>query len=94
MNNRTNQAGSVDHEHILSHGFEVYKVIKGNDMGQMTYEMPQYKRKSDGLKITDGYWGYDIEDKDGNILVEYIWWNSNEEFDQTMKEIEDEYEQK
>jgi chitinase len=87
MNVHTDEAGMVDHEHILSQGFKVFETMKGNDMGQMTWEIPQYERKSDGLKIVGGYWSWQVKDKYGNILIEDIWWNTNEEFDQTMNEL-------
>jgi len=89
MNIHTNEAGMVEHEHILSHGFEVFATMNGNDMGQMSYEIPQYERKSDGLKIVGGYWKWEVKDGDGNTLIEDIWWNTNEEFDQTLKELEE-----
>jgi len=84
MNIRTNEAGSVTHEYILKSGFKVFDEIKGNDMGQMTYEMPQYTNGK--IKILGGYWNYSIVDMENNILWSG-WWNSNGEFDEVIKSL-------
>ena len=82
MNILKGSAGYVTGEHIKKSGFSVFEVIKGNDMGQMSYEIPQY---TDGkVKITGGYWNWVVSDMDGNQLFSG-WWNSNEEFDETIE---------
>lgn len=86
MNITKDNAGSVTQKHILSCGFYIFKIDEVNDMGQATYEFPQYKR-DDGVKITGGYWSYNVENKNGDILFSG-WWNSNNEFDETMLHID------
>lgn len=86
MNIRNNDAGCVTPEHFKNKGFKVFETIYGNDMGQMNYSMPQYK--SDKIKIIGGYWNYSVLDMDNNVLWQG-WWNSNEEFDETIKYVQD-----
>lgn len=86
MNITKDSAGSVSQKHILSKGFKIYKIQEVNDMGQVAYEMPQYERE-DGIRITGGYWSYNIENKNGDVLFTG-WWNSNDEFDETIKHID------
>jgi hypothetical protein len=86
MNITNDSAGFVTQKHILNRGFKIYKINEVNDMGQGTYELPQYER-ADGVKITGGYWSYNIEDSKGNVLFDG-WWNSNKEFDETMIHID------
>jgi hypothetical protein len=81
MNIRTNEAGSVEHSHILSKGFEVFNTIGGNDMGQMEWEIPQYTNGK--LKITGGYWNWIVTNMKNEKLWEG-WWNTNEEFDKII----------
>lgn len=81
MNIRNSESGYVTHEHILKSGFVVTTTISG-----VGYELPQY-RKGDNLFLTGGYWTHYLEDKHGNMLWEG-WWNSNEEFDKTVSEVE------
>lgn len=71
-------------EHILSKGFEIYDTIVGDDMGQMSYELPQFK--NDKYFIKGGYWNYVITDLEGKELFSG-WWETNEEFDRTLEEI-------
>lgn len=85
MNITNDEAGYVTNEHIKSRGFEVFDTIEGNDMGQMSYSLDQYQ--NDKIQILGGYWNYVIKDREtGNKLWEG-WWNSNEEFDQTINEL-------
>jgi hypothetical protein len=84
MNIRTNEAGYVTNEHILSSGFKVFETIKGNDMGQSSFSLPQYE--NDQFKILGGYWNYVIKDLNDKTLWEG-WWNSNEEFDETINQL-------
>jgi hypothetical protein len=84
MNILKDSAGRVNHNHILSKGFEVFDIIKGNDMGQMEYEIPQYSNGK--LKIIGGYWNWVIKNEKNEKLWEG-WWNSNEEFNETIKEL-------
>lgn len=84
MNIRTNQAGAVSHEHILSKGFEVFETMEGEDMGQMSWSIPQYRNEK--CVIVGGYWDWEIRDSNSNKLFSG-WWNSNEEFDITLKEL-------
>lgn len=81
MNILKDAAGFVTHAHILSRGFEVFETIEGCDMGQIHYSMPQFDNGT--IKILGGYWNYKIKDKADNILFDG-WWNSNEEFDETI----------
>lgn len=83
MNIRQNNAGYVTQKHIESKGFHVFETIEGS--GMENYTMPQYK--NDKIKILGGYWTYYITDMKGKSLWEG-WWNSNEEFDTTIAEIE------
>jgi hypothetical protein len=84
MNIHKDSAGYVTGKHILSKGFVVFGTIEGNDMGQMSYSMPQYKNQK--CKILGGYWNYVVENNDG-IKVWEGWWNSNDEFDKTMTDL-------
>lgn len=84
MNIRTIAAGSVTDEHIKSRGFVVFETIEGNDMGQMEYSIPQYTNGK--VKIVGGYWTWYVKDMEGKTLWEG-WWNSNDEFDETMKQL-------
>lgn len=84
MNIRTNEAGSVDESHFRKRGFFVYDVIKGNDMGQCSFRINQYKNEQ--CTIEGGYWTWYVKDKEGKFLFEG-WWNTNDEFDQTMNEL-------
>ena len=85
MNIHEDSAGYVTGKHIESRGFKVFDTIEGNDMGQMSYSMPQYQ--NDKVQILGGYWNYVVKDiKTGQKLWEG-WWNSNEEFDVTMTEL-------
>ena len=74
MNILKDSAGCVTGDHIKSKGFEVFDTLRGNDMGQMEYELPQYTNGQ--IKITGGYWNWIIRDMDGNKLWSG-WWNSN-----------------
>ena len=82
MNIHTDKAGYATGKHIKKSGFTVFDTITGNDMGQMDWEIPQYE--NDKCKITGGYWEWCIKDLEGNEIWRG-WWNSNDEFDQTMK---------
>lgn len=85
MNIHKDSAGYVTGKHIESRGFKVFDTIEGNDMGQMSYSMPQYQ--NDKVQILGGYWNYVVKDiKTGQKLWEG-WWNTNEEFDATMTEL-------
>jgi len=86
MNIRTNEAGYVDDKHILKNGFKVFETIEGNDMGQMGYSLPQYQ--NDKFKILGGYWNYSVVDRKTENKLWEGWWNSNEEFDKTISELE------
>lgn len=84
MNIHTNEAGYATKEHILNSGFTIYDTFNGSDMGQITFELPQYTNGV--IDIDGGYWNYEIKDKDGNQLWSG-WWNSNDEFDETISVI-------
>lgn len=84
MNITTDKAGSMSSKHILDKGFEMYETIEGCDMGQLYYSMPQYKNNK--YTITGGYWHYKVKNLKNEVVWEG-WWNSNEEFDQTFKEL-------
>ena len=85
MNICKDSAGYVTDEHIKSKGFEVFKVIKGEEMGQMSWEMPQWE--DDKLQIVGGYWHYRVILKETDEVLWEGWWNSNEEFDETMNNL-------
>ena len=85
MNIHKDSAGYVTGKHIESRGFKVFDTIEGNDMGQMSYSMPQYQNEK--VQILGGYWNYVVKDiKTGQKLWEG-WWNSNDEFDTTMAKL-------
>ena len=86
MNIRKNSAGYVTNEHILRSGFKVDKENIYSDMGQGSFTLTDYS-KDNKLFLTGGYWNYYIRDKNGKKLFEG-WWNSNEEFDKTISELE------
>jgi hypothetical protein len=83
MNILKDSAGWVTNEHILK-TFTVYKVIEINDMGQATYELPQYTNGT--IKIKGGYWNYVVTDMNNKELWSG-WWNSNDEFDSTISDL-------
>ena len=85
MNILKDGAGYVTDEHIKKQGFEVFNTIEGNDMGQMSYSMPQYKNSK--YRILGGYWNYIIKDIKTDRKLWEGWWNSNEEFDETIKNL-------
>jgi hypothetical protein len=84
MNIHKDSAGYVTSKHILSKGFRIFDTIEGNDMGQMSYSMPQYK--NDKCEILGGYWNYVIKDNKDQQVWEG-WWNSNAEFDKTLIDL-------
>lgn len=84
MNIHTDAAGAVSDKHILSKGFSVFDVIEVNDIDSSS-SLPQYTNEK--IKIVGGYWHYVVKDMEDKKLWEG-WWNSNEEFDQTVTEIE------
>ena len=75
----------VSHDHILSRGFKVFETIEGNDMGQMSWSIPQYQNEK--CKIVGGYWVWKVEDNNGKELL-MGWWNSDEEFDREMSKLD------
>jgi len=85
MNIRNNDAGYVTDEHIKKSGFFVFDTIEESDMGQSSYSMPQWTNGK--IKILGGYWNYIIEDAFTGQKLWDGWWNSNEEFDKTIAEI-------
>jgi hypothetical protein len=84
MNIHKDSAGCVTENHILGKGFIVFDIIEGNDMGQMSYSMPQYQNNK--CKILGGYWNYTVKNNKDEKVWEG-WWNSNEEFDNTMIDL-------
>ena len=89
MNIYKNSAGRASENHILNSGFEVFDTIEGNDMGQMSFSLPQFKNSR--MKITGGYWNYTIKDIKTEEKLWEGWWNSNEEFDETINIINKNY---
>ena len=83
MNIRKASAGYVTEDHILSYGFHVFDTIKGNDMGQMEYVLPQFQKGE--WTIEGGYWNYVVRKNKEKVWEG--WWNTNEEFDATMDEL-------
>jgi hypothetical protein len=81
MNIRKDSAGYVTGEHILKSGFKIDKEYECKEWYKKDYS------KDGKLFLTGGYWTYYIRDKNGKKLFEG-WWNSNEEFDKTISEIE------
>lgn len=84
MNILTNEAGTVNEQHIKSKGFKVFDEIIGSDMGQYEYSLPQYR--NDKCTITGGYWNWKIKNNNDVVLFSG-WWNSNKEFDETINKL-------
>ena len=84
MNIRNDNAGCVSEKHILNCGFTIFDTIKGNDMGQSSFELPQFQNSK--CKIIGGYWNYVIKNLAGETILDG-WWNSTDEFDQTIKKL-------
>jgi len=83
MNIRTNSAGQVSDKDFKVLGFHIFHTIEGNDMGQMGWSLPQYKKGN--ITITGGYWTYDLSYKGEKVFSG--WWNSKEELEDTLKEF-------
>lgn len=83
MNIRTNEAGSISHQDILNQGFSVAKIKEFSDMGQSTVTLTDYYKGN--VLLTGGYWNWSLQ-KDGKEIFSG-WWNSNEEFIQTLKDL-------
>ncbi len=86
MNIRKDEAGYVTGKYILESGFKIDKENIYSDMGQGSYTLTDYS-KNNKLFLTGGYWTYYIKNKQGDLLFEG-WWNSNEEFDNTIIKLE------
>lgn len=80
MNILKDSAGCVTQKHIKSKGFEVFEIIEGFD-----YALPQYH--NDKFQIVGGYWNWIVKDIKTGEKIWNGWWNSNDEFDQTMSEL-------
>ena len=85
MNIRKDEAGCVTGDYILKTGFKVDKIHECNN-GWDSWTLTDYS-KDDLLFLTGGYWTYYIKNKNGKQLWEG-WWNSNDEFDETIKQLE------
>jgi hypothetical protein len=83
MNILKDEAGAVKQEHILSRGFTVYHTEVVYDIDSSCH-LPQFTNGE--FKITGGYWNYVIKNSQDEELFSG-WWNSNEEFDETLKSI-------
>ena len=79
MNIRRQDAGMVGTKHITKRGFKVYEVIDA--MGEAS--LPQYKKGN--AKINGGWWTYIVKIDDEEVWSG--WWNTEEEFDETMAEL-------
>ena len=53
-------------------------------MGQVI-EMPQYQ--NDEIQIVGGYWNYIVKNRKTGETIWSGWWNSNDEFDETMNTL-------
>lgn len=84
MNICKTSAGSVSASHIESRGFKIFKTMRGSDMGQGEWDIPQFTNEK--IKIVGCYWTWFVKDMDDNELWQG-WWNTNEEFDKTIEEI-------
>ena len=84
MNILKDSAGAVSSKHIKKRGFEVFETAKSNDMGQVI-EMPQYQ--NDEIQIVGGYWNYIVKNRKTGATLWLGWWNSNDEFDETINEL-------
>ena len=85
MNKRQDQNGYATNDHFLKSGFVIDRVHDFST-GWESWRLTDYS-KDGKLFLTSGYWTYSIKNADGKILFEG-WWNSNEEFDKTIYEIE------
>lgn len=59
---------------LKNNGFVVFDVIKGSDMGQSSYELPQYKNSK--CKVVGGYWEWKIIDLSTDKEVFKGWWET------------------
>ena len=81
MNILKNSAGSVETSHIKKKGFEIFDFIEGQE-----YSIPQFKNNK--FLIVGGYWNWLVKDIKTGKQLWSGWWNSNDEFDQTLLELE------
>jgi hypothetical protein len=81
MNVLKDNAGCVTHKHIKKKGFKVFNTIEGYD-----YSLPQYENYK--FQIVGGYWNWIIKDVKTGQQIWSGWWNSNDEFDKTILELE------
>jgi hypothetical protein len=85
MNIKTDKAGVVSHEHIISKGFTVFETTEGSGMCGESWSIPQYTNGK--IYIMGGYWTWYIrKTPQGDDLFDG-WWNTNEEFDNTLEQI-------
>lgn len=80
MNIHKDSAGCVTRKHIESRGFEVFETDNGFD-----YSIPQYQ--NDKVQIIGGYWRYIVKEISTGKKLWEGWWNSNDEFDNTMAKL-------
>ena len=85
MNITKHGAGCATSDHILNSGFTIYSETTHQDIDS-TFTLTEYIKPGKFL-LTGGYWTWYIKDVNGNTIWQG-WWNSNEEFDQTIKELE------
>lgn len=81
MNILKDSAGCVTHKHIKNKGFNIFDTIEGYD-----YSIPQYQNNK--FQIVGGYWNWIIKDIKTGQKIWSGWWNSNDEFDKTILELE------
>lgn len=84
MNIHTDAAGCVTDAHIESRGFKVFNTMEGRDIDS-SWSIPQYQNEK--VRIVGGYWNWSVIDRVSGKELWSGWWNSNDEFDQTMREI-------
>lgn len=82
MNIRNESAGYIKEQDILNEGFECYETIEVSDIDS-SCSLPQYRRGD--LYLNGGYWNYTLK-RNGKILFDG-WWNTVEEFKQTLRNI-------
>ena len=87
MNIRTDKAGAVTGKYFLSKGFKIDNETDVRDGERGGWTLTDYSKGN--IHISGGYWTWYVKDKNGKSLGEY-WWNTEEEFDKTLKQLENE----
>lgn len=87
MNIKTDAAGAVKNKDFEDLGFKIFETAEGSGMCGESWSIPQWS-KDNRIFIVGGYWTWYIRTSpDGRDIWEG-WWNTKEELEQTLKEIE------